>query len=55
MFLYYNIRQNGVAKESKENATVKRSSNDAANEDEGTIKRNDKARPLPKVFYTLIN
>ncbi|CAB3994691.1 mitogen-activated kinase kinase kinase kinase 3-like [Paramuricea clavata] len=45
-------RQNGVVKESKENVTVKRSSNDATNDDDGTIKREDdkkaRPRPLPK-------
>jgi hypothetical protein len=48
------IRQNGVVKESKENVTVKRSSNDATNDDDRTIKREDdkkaRPRPLPKVF-----
>ena len=45
-----------MVKESKENVTIKRSSNDATNDDDGTIKREDdkkaRPRPLPKVFLT---
>ncbi|XP_028409005.1 mitogen-activated protein kinase kinase kinase kinase 3-like [Dendronephthya gigantea] len=45
-------RQNGLAKVSKENATVKMNSTDTTNEDdEGTLKRKDepRSRPLPKI------